>query len=99
MEKYGKLKSQICQKFLLQLLNLPHEYVIQGLRSYILIFAQESIPAALTKDKKRIEGTEVNVHLAWRSTLYVTNFPEKTDDSAIRDLFGQVRLPGLSFPH
>ncbi|KAH0831905.1 hypothetical protein J3R83DRAFT_12788 [Lanmaoa asiatica] len=65
--------------------------------------ARESIPAALTKDKKRIEGTEVNVHLAWRSTLYVTNFLEKTDDTAIRDLFGQygliidVRWPSKKF--
>jgi RNA recognition motif-containing protein len=65
--------------------------------------ARESIPAALTKDKKRIEGTEVNVHLAWRSTLYVTNFPEKTDDFAVRDLFGQyglifdVRWPSKKF--
>ncbi|KAG8214448.1 hypothetical protein J3R82DRAFT_9471 [Butyriboletus roseoflavus] len=65
--------------------------------------ARENIPAALTKDKKRIEGMEVNVHLAWRSTLYVTNFPEKTDDAAIRDLFGQyglildVRWPSKKF--
>lgn len=68
------------------------------LSSYLFTFVQESVPAALTKDKKRIDGTEVGVHLAWRSTLYVTNFPEKTDDSSIRDLFGQVRLPGLSLP-
>ena len=51
---------------------------------------QDSVPAALTKDKKRIDGSEVNVHLAWRSTLYVTNFPEKWDDTSVRDLFGQV---------
>lgn len=64
---------------------------------YGLTLVQESIPAALTKDKKRIDGTEVGVHLAWRSTLYVTNFPEKTDDAAIRDLFGQVCHPDLSW--
>lgn len=68
------------------------------LNSYSLTFVQESVPAALTKDKKRIDGSEVSVHLAWRSTLYVTNFPEKTDDAAIRDLFGQVRLTGLWLP-
>lgn len=51
---------------------------------------QDSVPAALTKDKKRIDGMEVKVHLAWRSTLYVTNFPEKWDDTSVRDLFGQV---------
>ncbi|KAG8892391.1 Splicing factor, partial [Tulasnella sp. 417] len=64
---------------------------------------RESVPAALTKDKKRIQGNEVSVFLAWRSTLYVTNFPEKTEDSFIRDLFGtygtifDVRWPSKKF--
>ncbi|KAI6044840.1 hypothetical protein EDC04DRAFT_2560886 [Pisolithus marmoratus] len=49
--------------------------------------ARDSVPAALTKDKKRIGGAEVNVHLAWRSTLYVTNFPEKWDDTSVRSPF------------
>ena len=54
---------------------------------------RESIPAALTKDKKRIRGdNEVSVHLAWRSTLYVTNFPEHADDAFMRNLFGEVRI-------
>ena len=52
---------------------------------------QESVPGALTKDKKRIRGQEISVHVAWKSTLYVTNFPEKADDAYIRKLFGQVR--------
>lgn len=52
---------------------------------------QDNIPTALTRDKKRIKKQEVAVHLGWKSTLYVTNFPEGTDDAAIRDLFGQVR--------
>lgn len=46
--------------------------------------------AALTKDKKRIHSHEISVHLAWRSTLYVTNFPELADDRFMRDLFGKV---------
>ncbi|KAG1792920.1 uncharacterized protein HD556DRAFT_1238518 [Suillus plorans] len=64
---------------------------------------RDSVPAALTKDKKRIHETEIGVHLAWRSTLYVTNFPEKFDDASIRDLFGQyglifdVRWPSKKF--
>lgn len=33
---------------------------------------------------------EVAVHLAWKSTLYVTNFPESADDAFMRDLFGAV---------
>ena len=54
---------------------------------------QESVPAALTKDKKRIHDEEIAVHLAWQSTLYVTNFPEVADDKIIRDLFGKVLSP------
>ncbi|KZO99622.1 hypothetical protein CALVIDRAFT_534036 [Calocera viscosa TUFC12733] len=48
---------------------------------------KDSVPAALTKDKKRVNGEEVAVNLAWKSTLFVTNFPEKYDDGAIRELF------------
>ena len=62
-----------------------------------------SVPAALTKDKKRIDGVEVAVHLAWQSTLYVTNFPENVDDAGIREIFGKygelfdVRWPSKKF--
>ena len=38
-----------------------------------------------------MHGEEIAVHLAWQSTLYVTNFPESADDKFIRDLFGKVR--------
>ncbi|KAI0357377.1 RNA-binding protein Prp24 [Trametes cingulata] len=64
---------------------------------------RDSVPAALTKDKKRIRGQEIAVHLAWRSTLYVTNFPENADDTFIRTLFGKygeifdVRWPSKKF--
>ncbi|EIN12540.1 hypothetical protein PUNSTDRAFT_81810 [Punctularia strigosozonata HHB-11173 SS5] len=64
---------------------------------------RESVPAALTKDKKRIHGEEIAVHLAWQSTLYITNFPEGTDDQAIRGLFSKygtifdVRWPSKKF--
>jgi len=51
---------------------------------------RDSVPAALTKDKKRVHNHEINVHRAWESTLYVTNFPESTDNAWIRKLFGQV---------
>jgi len=53
---------------------------------------QDDVPAALTKDKKRIHEEEIGVHLAWKSTLYVTNFPETTDDAKIRELFGRVSI-------
>ncbi|THH27765.1 hypothetical protein EUX98_g6425 [Antrodiella citrinella] len=64
---------------------------------------RDCVPAALTKDKKRIHEQEIAVHLAWKSTLYVTNFPEKADDVFIRDLFGRygevfdVRWPSKKF--
>lgn len=51
---------------------------------------RESVPGALTKDKKRVRDQEVGVHLAWQSTLYITNFPEVADDAYIRNLFGSV---------
>ncbi|KAJ2935129.1 hypothetical protein H1R20_g1982, partial [Candolleomyces eurysporus] len=66
-------------------------------------FDRDSIPAALTKDKKRLHGQEIAVHLAWKSTLYVTNFPESADDAFIRNLFGSygtlfdVRWPSKKF--
>ncbi|KIM89071.1 hypothetical protein PILCRDRAFT_812968 [Piloderma croceum F 1598] len=55
-------------------------------------FERDNVPAALTKDKKRLQGEEIAVHLAWKSTLYVTNFPESTDDGVMRELFGQYGL-------
>ncbi|KAF9046435.1 hypothetical protein BJ165DRAFT_1471732 [Panaeolus papilionaceus] len=64
---------------------------------------RDAVPAALTKDKKRVDDQEISVHLAWKSTLYVTNFPESTDDAFIRDLFGKygtifdVRWPSKKF--
>lgn len=63
---------------------------ITPLEQVYLSVLQDSVPAALTKDKKRVKDQEVAVHLAWKSTMYITNFPESTDDDAIRELFGQV---------
>lgn len=28
--------------------------------------------------------------MAWQSTLYVTNFPERVDDAEVRKVFGKV---------
>jgi RNA recognition motif-containing protein len=67
------------------------------------MLVQDSVAAALTKDKKQLRGKEIAVHLAWKSTLYVTNFPESADDAVVRDLFGQyglifdVRWPSKKF--
>ncbi|KZP31530.1 hypothetical protein FIBSPDRAFT_776202 [Athelia psychrophila] len=77
---------------------------LQGsLVATVEFFERESIPAALTKDKKRLRDEEIAVHLAWKSTLYVTNFPESADDTVVRELFGayglifDVRWPSKKF--
>ena len=68
-----------------------------------MVVIKDSVPQALTKDKKRVNGMEIAVHLAWQSTLYVTNFPKDTDDAVIRELFGkygtifEVRWPSKKF--
>ncbi|TIB36113.1 hypothetical protein E3P84_01132 [Wallemia ichthyophaga] len=49
--------------------------------------SRDDVPAALTKDKKRIEEVEIKVVMGWSSTLYVTNFPEGTKDDSLRALF------------
>lgn len=51
---------------------------------------REDVPTGLTKDKKRIDGQEISVSLAWQSTLYVTNFADSVDDAWVRQLFSQV---------
>ncbi|KAI0081583.1 hypothetical protein K474DRAFT_1703756 [Panus rudis PR-1116 ss-1] len=82
----------------IKLTQLPNSLV-----ATVEFMDRESVPAGLTKDKKRIHGQEIAVHLAWKSTLYVTNFPEKADDAYIRELFGKygvifdVRWPSKKF--
>ncbi|KAH9820103.1 hypothetical protein DFH28DRAFT_1052402 [Melampsora americana] len=64
---------------------------------------KESVLPAQTKDKKQLLDVEVSVTLAWRSTLYVTNFPEDGNDEWIRSKFGEfgrifdVRWPSKRF--
>ena len=60
----------------------------EGSRSALVEFrAARSVPKALEKDRKRMEGREVHVSMLWRSTLYVTNFDKSLDDTRIRALF------------
>lgn len=64
---------------------------------------RSSVPAARTKDKKRVRGQEISVALGWECTLYVTNFPEEMDDAAMKELFGrygalyEIRWPSKKF--
>ncbi len=50
----------------------------------------EAVPAALARDRKKLDGREVSVSMLWRSTLFVTNFSRDSDDAALRQLFSQV---------
>jgi hypothetical protein len=52
---------------------------------------QDSVPAALTKDRKKIGTAVAHVYQASQTTVFVTNFPAKLeDDTAIRELFASV---------
>lgn len=53
------------------------------------------MPAALTRDKKQVNGEEVAVYPDWQSTLYVTNFPEEFDASDLQQLFEPVSVTPL----
>ncbi|GAA5875208.1 hypothetical protein JCM3774_004169 [Rhodotorula dairenensis] len=63
---------------------------LQG-RTYAQIefMDKESVLAARTKDKKRVNDVELEVYIAWQCCLYVTNYPESYDKSAVEKLFGQ----------
>ena len=52
----------------------------------------DSIPTALAKDKKKLDGEEVSVSMLWRSTLFITNFSRDMDDSALRTTLSRVSL-------
>ncbi|XP_006462676.1 hypothetical protein AGABI2DRAFT_186557 [Agaricus bisporus var. bisporus H97] len=62
---------------------------------------RESVPAALTKDKKRISEQEVGVHLAWKSTLYYgtileTRWPSKKFKATRRFCYVQYISPAAA---
>jgi RNA recognition motif-containing protein len=50
----------------------------------------ESIPAALARDRRKIDGQEISVSMLWRSTLFITNIPRGTDDPELRKLLSPV---------
>ncbi|EIW67704.1 hypothetical protein TREMEDRAFT_69686 [Tremella mesenterica DSM 1558] len=52
----------------------------------------DSIPDALTRDRKKLAGNEVAVSMLWRSTLFITNFPRSMDDAGIRQLLSSYGL-------
>ncbi|KAI5481378.1 pre-mrna splicing factor 24 [Pseudohyphozyma bogoriensis] len=62
-----------------------------GSKDYAMIefVDKESVGMAQTKDKKKINGVEVEVHIAWKSCLYVTNYPESYDKEKVEKLFSK----------
>ncbi|KAK4048669.1 Splicing factor [Microbotryomycetes sp. JL201] len=59
---------------------------------------RETVLPARTKDKKRVNGQEIDVHVAVKACLYVTNFPESYDKAAIEQLFSQASLNDAQNP-
>jgi len=68
----------------------PLSYMCEETRAEPSCMSQESVLAAQTKDKKRVNESEIEVHIAWQSCLYVTNFPESFDKPALEKLFEKV---------
>jgi hypothetical protein len=57
----------------------------------------ESIPAALARDRKKVDSSEISVSMLWRSTLFITNMARDMDDEALRSHLSQVSsriMPG-----
>ncbi|PWN36420.1 uncharacterized protein FA14DRAFT_172963 [Meira miltonrushii] len=66
--------------------------------------SRDAIPAVQSRQGKPIRSLQVNIHLGYKCTLYVTNFPPTYDsDESMRELFGEfgrifdVRWPSKKF--
>jgi len=82
--KEGELKSffDICGK--IREINIYKEdYKVSA---HVEFFDRDSAAAAITKDKKNVGGHEITVYAA-DCVLYVTNFSDEIDRSALRSLF------------
>ncbi|GET53286.1 RNA-binding protein Prp24 [Rhizophagus irregularis DAOM 181602=DAOM 197198] len=58
--------------------------------AYIEFNEKESVPAALTKDKKRIGDQEICVYRISERILYVTNFPPSIDIEELFKKYGEI---------
>ncbi|RHZ79064.1 hypothetical protein Glove_152g72 [Diversispora epigaea] len=58
--------------------------------AYIEFSFREDVPAALTRDKKKIGENEINVHRIFEHTLYVTNFIPSTDLKGLFEKYGEI---------
>ncbi|GAC98774.1 polyadenylate-binding protein [Pseudozyma hubeiensis SY62] len=48
--------------------------------------------SALTRHNKLIDSSPVSIHIGWKCTLFVTNFPEDWEDSSVRSAFSPYGL-------
>ncbi|KAF0501356.1 pre-mrna splicing factor 24 [Gigaspora margarita] len=68
--------------------------------AHIEFAKREDVPAALTKDKKKIGDHEINVYKITEHTLFITNFPETANLKEIFDKYGKIigiRYPNKSY--
>ncbi|CAK9779644.1 hypothetical protein CC85DRAFT_289288 [Cutaneotrichosporon oleaginosum] len=49
----------------------------------------DTVPVALARDGKKLDGHVIRVSMLWRCTLWVTNFPRSADNDSLKQLFGQ----------
>ncbi|CAG8634584.1 14937_t:CDS:10 [Funneliformis caledonium] len=68
--------------------------------AYVEFNERESVPAALTKDKKKIGEQEISVYTLSERILYVTNIPPSADVKELFKEYGEiisVRLPNSKY--
>ncbi|KAF2840240.1 hypothetical protein M501DRAFT_1002554 [Patellaria atrata CBS 101060] len=65
--------------------------------------AKEEAEFALSRDGREIDGHQISVSWAVKSTLWITNFPPEADEDYLRNLFKpygeivEIRFPSLQF--
>ncbi|CAG8586062.1 26639_t:CDS:10, partial [Racocetra persica] len=58
--------------------------------AHIEFAKRDDVPAALTKDKKKIGDNEINVYKITEHTLFITNFPETANLEEMFDKYGKI---------
>nr|CAG8479902.1 14210_t:CDS:10 [Entrophospora candida] len=86
----GKLKSMFHDCGKIREVRLKNETDDSQKLAFIEFVNRESVLAALTKDKKRIDENEISVYRTSERTLFVTNFPESTDLHELFKKYGEI---------
>ncbi|CAG8565150.1 6256_t:CDS:10, partial [Acaulospora colombiana] len=58
--------------------------------AYIEFASRDDVPAALTKDKKKVGENEIDVYRIFQHILYITNFTESTDLNKLFKKYGEI---------